>query len=68
MNFNRHSPCEDLLFVIVLLLPPVLAGARYAESYGELAHIFRIWSEAASGRAGIGGPKLVVPLAERRSR
>jgi hypothetical protein len=32
MNFTRPSQLEDLLFVIVLLLPPVFAGARYIES------------------------------------
>jgi hypothetical protein len=39
MNFTRPSQCENLLFVIVLLLPPVFAGARYIESVPQLAHM-----------------------------
>ena len=39
MNFKRPSQRENLLFVIVLLLPPVFAGARYIESARQLAHI-----------------------------
>ena len=32
MNFNRHSPCKDVLFAMVLLLPSVCAAAGYIES------------------------------------
>ena len=39
MNFARPSQRENLLFVIVLLLPPVFAGARYIESVRQLAHM-----------------------------
>jgi hypothetical protein len=39
MNFTRPSQRENLLFVIVLLLPPLVAGARYIESVRQLAHI-----------------------------
>lgn len=46
MNFNRHSPCEDLLFLMVLLLPPVSAGGRYVESDRQVAHISQARSEA----------------------
>jgi hypothetical protein len=39
MNFTRPSQRENLLFVIVLLLPPVFAGARYIESVRQPAHM-----------------------------
>ena len=42
MNVSRHSLFDDLLFVMVLLLPPVFAGARYVESDPQLAHIFQV--------------------------
>ena len=42
MNFDRRSPCEDLLFLMVLLLPPVSAGACYVESDRQFAHILRL--------------------------
>jgi hypothetical protein len=31
MNFNRRSHIEDLLFVIALVVPAVVGGARYLE-------------------------------------
>jgi len=48
MNFKRRSPCEDLLFAIVLLLPPVFAGTHYVESDGRLFRISQARSEATS--------------------
>ena len=48
MNFDRRSPCEDLLFLMVLLLPPVSAGACYVESDRQFARISQARSEAAS--------------------
>ena len=47
MKFNRRSPCEDLLFAIVLLLPPVCAAARYVESNRQFAGISQARPEAA---------------------
>jgi hypothetical protein len=38
MNFKRPSQRENLLFAMVLLLPPLFAGARYIESVRHLAH------------------------------
>ena len=52
MNFNRHSPCEDLLFLMVLLLPPVSAGACYVESDRQFAHISQARSEAVPVATG----------------
>jgi len=48
MNFNRQSQREDLLFAIVLLLPPVFASAHVAESDRQIAHIAQVRSEAVS--------------------
>jgi hypothetical protein len=48
MNFDRRSSLEDLLFLMVLLLPPVSAGACYIESDRQFAHMSQARSEAAS--------------------
>jgi hypothetical protein len=39
MNFNRSSRRDDLLFVIVLLLPVVFAADRYLSSEREMDQI-----------------------------
>jgi len=39
MKFNRHSRFEDVLFVLALLVPAVLSGARYLESDREMTQI-----------------------------
>ena len=39
MNMNRQSRCEDILFVIALLVPAIFAGARYQESNREMTLI-----------------------------
>jgi len=57
MNFNRHSLCEDLLFAMVLLLPPVCAAARYVESDRQFAGISQTRSEAVSVAARTRAPE-----------
>jgi hypothetical protein len=48
MNFSRHSQREDLLFAILLLLPPVFVSARCVESNRQIALISQARSEAVS--------------------
>jgi hypothetical protein len=48
MNFNRPRHSEDLMFVIVLLLPAVFAGTRYVGFVREVAHIAQARSAATS--------------------
>ena len=57
MNFNRHSLCEDLLFAIVLALPPVCAAAGYVESDRQFAGISQARSEAVPVAARIRAPE-----------
>lgn len=39
MNMNRQSRREDVLFVIALLIPAIVAGARFNESSHETAEL-----------------------------
>jgi hypothetical protein len=39
MNFNRSGHRDNLLFVILLLLPVIFAGARYFESERHMDQI-----------------------------
>jgi hypothetical protein len=39
MNMNRQSRRDDVLFVIALLVPAIVAGARYTQSSHEMALI-----------------------------
>ena len=39
MNFSRRSRFEDLLFVVALLVPAVLSGARFVETDREMTQI-----------------------------
>jgi len=69
MNFNRRSLRDDLLFLMVLLLPPIVAGARYVESERQLAHLSGARSEADSDTgSAAGSTRWIVPPDERRSR
>ncbi len=47
MNFNRRNRYEDVLFVIALLVPAVLSGARYIESDRQITQIAQAKSQAA---------------------
>jgi hypothetical protein len=60
MNFNRQSQREDLLFALVLLLPPVFVSARGAESGHLIAHISQARSEAATAAARTRAPERFV--------
>jgi hypothetical protein len=58
MNVYRSRHHDDLLFVLVLLLPPVFVGAPYFGSAGaELARVSRAWFERPIRPT----PALVVP-------
>jgi hypothetical protein len=48
MNFQRRSRIEDILFVIALVLPAVVAGARYLETDREMTMIARSHAPAPS--------------------
>jgi hypothetical protein len=48
MNINRRSHREDALFVIALLVPAIVAGARYVESDRQMAQIAQARPQAAS--------------------
>jgi hypothetical protein len=60
MNVYRARYRDDLLFVLVLLLPPVFVGAHYVGSgAAELAHLSRAWFK--SERSIRPTPAVVVP-------
>jgi hypothetical protein len=42
MNFNRRGYRDDLLFVIALVLPAVVAATRYLESERQMDQIARV--------------------------
>jgi hypothetical protein len=48
MNFKRSGYRDDLLFVIVLLLPAVFAGARYFESDRQMTQIVQTQAKPES--------------------
>jgi hypothetical protein len=48
MNFNRSGHRDNFLFVIALLLPAVVAGARYFESDRQMTQIAQAQAERQS--------------------
>lgn len=51
MNFKLSNHRDDLLFVIVLLLPGIFAGARYFESDRQMTEI----AQAQAKRESVAG-------------
>jgi hypothetical protein len=48
MNFNRSGHRDNLLFVILLLLPAIFAGARYFESERQMNQIAQVQAKHES--------------------
>jgi hypothetical protein len=69
MNINRRSHREDALFVIALLVPAIVAGARYVETDRQIAQIAQARPQAVSVAFESHAPALlVVAQAETRRR
>jgi len=47
MNISRRSRIEDVLFVIALMVPAVIAGARFVETDRQIEQIAQAQSPAA---------------------
>jgi hypothetical protein len=58
MNFSRRSRIEDALFVIALLVPAMVGGARYLQSDREMTLIARAHAPATSVAASAPAPAL----------
>jgi hypothetical protein len=69
MKFNRPGHRDDLLFVIVLLLPAVFAGARYLESDRQMTQIAQAQAkhESVAG-TDLGQARVRVAATERPKR
>jgi hypothetical protein len=52
MNFNRPGHGDNLLFVVLLLLPSVYVGARYFESERHKDQIAQLQAQRRSVAAG----------------
>lgn len=62
MNFNRRSHHEDLLFVIVLLVPAVFAGARYFESDAQMMQIAQAQHKTTEAVSAARAPTSLDPV------
>jgi len=60
MNFNRRSHLDDVLFVITILVPAIVAGTRYVETDRQITQIAQAQSHSAPVAADTRAPSKAV--------